>query len=182
MGADGSDTSLFQSDGSSLSNWTVSGATVDSTVGNPSPSLKATGGNYAYYDLGTSFVSKIISFDVYIINSGAHLCNFPFAVNSSGSGSYLRIEGRTNFNSGIGQFNSWTSWGNPTATANHYSLATWHSVVITIDSQAKASWSINGTTIETNKSVSSTNTFFAIHGDASIVGGGNFDNIIITEL
>lgn len=172
---------IFQSDGSSLTGWTVNGATVDNVIGNPVSSLKAAGGQYAYIDLGTSFTSKKIKFDVYIIQGSVSLCNFYFGVSSAGAGPMLRLEGRPETPSGFTTASSWSSWSFP-SSGTYYSTNTWHAIEITINSSSQASWSINGTPVDTNVSVSLLGNYFAIHGDAGVVSGGNYDNITIEDL
>jgi hypothetical protein len=173
---------IFQSDGSSLTGWTVNGATVDNVIGNPVSSLKAAGGQYAYRDLGTSFISKKIKFDVYIIQGSFPLCNFFFGVSSAGAGPMLRLDGRTaGYPSGFTTASSWSSWNSPSSGEN-YSTNTWHAIEITINSSSQASWSINGVPVETNVSVSLLGNYFAIHGDGGVVPGGNYDNITIENL
>lgn len=173
-------TALFTSDGSALTGWTNSGASVDSTTGNPSPSLKAIGGTYAYRDLGQSFLGKTITLNMYILNTGASfpLCNFYFGCNSSGQGNMLRLEGRAGNASGFATTTSWSSWNAP-GTGTNYSVSTWHTVVISINSSSQASWSINGTPVQSNVSITLNGNFFGIHGDGGSVHGGLYDNISI---
>jgi len=171
---------LFTSDGSSLTGWTNSGVVVDSTQGNPTSSLKAVGGTYAYRDLGQSFLGKTITLDMYILNSGATfpLCNFYFGCNSTGQGNLLRLEGRSGSASGFATTTSWTSWNAP-ATGTNYTVLTWYTIVISINSSSQASWSINGSPVQTNVSVTLSGNYFGVHGDGVSVHGGLFDNITI---
>ena len=174
---------IFSSDGSTLSGWTSVNATVNSGTGNPSPSLQATGAEYAYRDLGESFLSKRITFDVYLLPGTISLCNFYFGCNSSGAGNMLRIEGRTDGRiSGFATTNSWTSWNAPSGSINAYAQSTWHTIEISINSSSQASWSINGTPVQTDVAVTLSGNYFAVHGDGGVVEGALFDNIVIENI
>ena len=178
---------LFWNDGTTLSGWTngsgSAAASVQVAAGNPANSLQATGGEYAYYDLGESLLGKKITFDIYLINGTNELANFFFGCDSSGQGNFLRVEGRTSQISGLSTSTSWTLWNAPTAgRTTPYSVQVWHSVEISINSNSEVTWAINGTTQQTNVAVTLQGNIFAIHGDAGVVAGAVYDNIRIQSL
>jgi hypothetical protein len=172
---------IFNSDGSSLSGWTVSGATVDTTFGQPIPAFLATGGQYAYRDLGTSFLSKRITFMMGVIPGTTPLANFFFGADASGAGNLFRLETRTGESSGFATTNSWTSWNAPTS-GPIYTPNVWLNVTITIDSQSRASYFVNGSLVASNVPVTLQGNYFAIHGDGGSVTGAGYDNIMISDL
>ena len=168
--------SLFYSDGSSLTGWTLgaNACTVSSTIGNPIPSIAASGNNasYAFYNLGYSFLNTTITYDV---NVGS-LCNFNFACNSSGAGQMFRSEGR-NAGSGFASTPSWTSWSGPPGGVQ-FVPGTWYSTKIIISSSGVASWYQNNVLQPQTYTISNNGTYFGLQGD----GGGAisyFDNILI---
>jgi hypothetical protein len=169
-------TLLFSSDGSSLSGWTVTGATVDSVNGQPAPSLKAAGGQYAYNQWGGTLMR--IEFDVQVLTGTTPLCNFYFGCNASGAGQMLRLETRSGFSSGFASTSSWTSWGGPAATGVRLTAGQWYRVKITRSGSSRA-WYLNDTLIQSDTSYVNNGDYFAIHGDTASVAGGLFDNIRI---
>ncbi len=169
-------TLLFQSDGSSLSGWTVVGATVDSADGQPAPCLRANGGQYAYRQWGGSLTR--IEFDVQVLSGTTPLCNFFFGCNASGAGQMLRLETRGSFHSGFASTSSWTSWSGPASTGVRLTPGQWYRVKITRSGSTRA-WYLNDTLIESNTGYVNNGDYFAIHGDGSTVTGGRFDNIRI---
>lgn len=174
---------IFSNDGGSLSGWTVVNATINSTTGNPGSSIQATGAEYAYYDLGQSLLGKKITFDIYLLSGTNELANFYFGCNSSGQGNMLRVEGRTSQITGLTTTTSWTAWNAPTSgNTTPYSVGSWHAVEIQINSSSQVTWAINGTTQQSNVSVTLQGNYFAVHGDASVVAGALFDNITIETL
>jgi hypothetical protein len=169
---------LLSFDGSSLSGWTSVGATVNSTEGNPLPSLQALGGQYAYIDVGSSLLGKTIEFDIFVISGTNQLSNLFFAVNSSGAGQQFRLECRAANNSGFASTTSWTLWDAPTAAPN-YSANTWYNIKIQITSAGLATVLLNNTAIQSNYSITNNGNIIAIHGDGDVVTGGRYDNIKI---
>jgi len=162
-------------DGSSLSNWTVVGATVDANTGNPKPSFKVTGGQYAYRNVGIGS-NMVVEFDFYIITGTYSLCNFYFMCDSNGAGQMFRFDSRSTEHSGFASTTSWTEWEGPT-TGSNISAGTWHHFKLVIGNSQAEAFIDNvsfGTYAFTNKG-----GYIAIHGDASIVTGGYFDNIVI---
>jgi len=107
----------FYTDGSSLSAWTVTGITVDATIGNPAPSFLISNGN-GHLDINaqnasfTSFTNKTIQFDIQPTGAGTILGALSFGANSSGAGYFARVDGRTGSSttwSGLGTQSNWTS-------------------------------------------------------------------------
>ena len=169
-------TLLFSSDGSSLNGWTVTGATVDSADGQPAPSLKAAGGQYAYRQWGGTLTR--IEFDVQVLTGATPLCNFYFGCNASGAGQMLRLETRSGASSGFASTSSWTSWSGPADTGVRLTAGQWYHVKITRSGSSRA-WYLNGALIQSDTGYINNGDYCAIHGDASIVTGGRFDNIRI---
>ena len=168
--------SLFSSDGSTLTGWTLgaNACTVSSSIGNPAPSIAASGSNasYAFYNLGFSFLNTTITYDV---NVGS-LCNFNFACNSTGAGQMFRSEGR-NAGSGFASTPSWTSWNGPPGGAQ-FVPGNWYSTKIVISSSGVASWYQNNVLQSQTYTISNNGTYFGLQGD----GGGStsyFDNLLI---
>ena len=168
--------SLFSSDGSTLTGWTLgaNACTISSSIGNPAPSIAASGSNasYAYYNLGYSFLNTTITFDV---NVGS-LCDFYFACNSNGAGQMFRPEGR-NAGSGFASASSWTSWSGPPGGAQ-FVPGTWYNTKIVISSSGVASWYQNNVLQPQTYTISNNGTYFGLQGD----GGGStsyFDNLLI---
>lgn len=171
---------LWSSDGSSLAGWTVSGATVDATLGDPAPSFKATGGQYAYIAPVAGLVGKSILARVRVIPGGTPLCNLFFGCNASGGGQMLRLDTRgvTDF-SGIATTTSWTAWGGAAATDVIVPTGSWVSVRIDIKAGPVADWYLDGVIKQSNVSIAVSGDYIAVHGDAGGVTGGNFDNLQI---
>lgn len=168
---------LFSSDGSSLTGFTNNNLSITNTVGNPSPSFQAVSGdNYAYYNLGSSFLNTTIIFDVNV----GRICDFPFACNSSGSGQFIRLDARGAGNrSGFAATASWTSWSGP-STGSPVSPSVWYNIKIVISSSGVASWYLNNVLQSQTYTIANNGTYFGMQADK---GGGTsyFDNIVITR-
>jgi hypothetical protein len=169
--------SLFYSDGSSLTGWTNSGITIDSSIGNPINSFKSTGSSqYAYINPGsiTSFVGKTIQVDMRA-TAGTALVGIYFGCNVSGAGQIFRLDCRGS-GSGFAACSSWTSWSAPGGAG--YTAATWYTVKIQINSTATngMSYYINGTLVGTGTFVDN-GPYFGLQGDGG--SGGNWDNIYV---
>lgn len=82
-------------DGSSLAGWTSAGAVVNSSNGNPAPSILVPDGKYCYIDAGMLF-NDVMSFDVKLGGGSSPLTAIMFFCDASGNGgTYLRLEGRS---------------------------------------------------------------------------------------
>jgi hypothetical protein len=166
----------FSTDGSTLSGWTLgtNAIYISNTIGNPAPSIVASGNNasYGYYNLGYSFLNTTITFDVYV----GSLCNIYFACNSSGNGQMFRAEGRGS-GSGFASTSSWTGWnGPPGGTA--FTTNRWYSVKIIISSSGVATWYQNNVLQSQSYTIANNGNYFGLQGD----GGGGlsyYDNLII---
>lgn len=170
---------LFSNDGSSLAGWTVSGATVDATLGNPAPSLKAYPTNqYAYIAPPgiTDLIGKSIKFDCKLGTSTA-LANLFFGCNSSGAGRMLRLDMRNTNSCGIATTSGWTSWSAPTGTT-FTTDSNWHTYRVDIKAGPVADVWKDGVKIITGASIAVNGTYIGLSGDAGSQGG-NFDNLSI---
>jgi hypothetical protein len=170
---------VWTSDGSSLTGWTVTGATVDATLGDPAPSLKATGGQYAYIAPVAGLVGKTILARIRVIPGGTALCNLFFGCNSSGAGRMLRLDARSGSHSGIAPTTSWTAWGTTAATGVVVPAGQWMSIRIDIKAGPVADWYLDGVLKQSNVSIAVNGDYIAISGDGGGVTGGNFDNLQI---
>lgn len=171
----------YQFSGNSLAGWTVSGAAVvDSTVGNPAPSIKVPGGTYAIREFpDIDFANCNIEFDFYIPSGTNPLVNLFFGCNASGAGRYVRLDTRTAYPGSLSISASWTSWSTP-ATVFNVAVATWARAKIKIVA-GSASVYINGVAKQTGIAMTFSGKYIGLHGDASIVTGGYFDNINISS-
>jgi len=174
--SNGTNTFEFFSDGSSLAGWSNAGANVDNTRGQPAPSLRALGEDYAYRDIGLT-TNRILEFEGYVISGAYDLCNFYFLTNASGLGQMFRLECRTGASDypGFASTTSWTEW---TAPADNYPQVlnnTWHNVRIIIKATSADGY-INDVSYG-SYNFNNNGGYIAVHGDADIVTGGNFDNI-----
>ena len=175
----GSYAPVWVSDGSSLTGWTVSGATVDATLGDPAPSFKATGGKYAYIAPVVGLIGKSITARVRVIPGTVALCDLFFGCNASGAGRMLRLEARSGNPSGIATTTSWTAWGTPAATGVVVPAGQWLSIRIDIKAGPVADWYLDGVLKQSNVSIAVNGDYIAISGDGGTVTGGNFDNLQI---
>ena len=171
----------WASDGSSLSGWTVTGATVDATLGDPAPSYKATGGQYAYIAPISGLVGKSIQVRVRVIPGTNRLCNLFFGCNASGAGRMLRLEARAGQHSGIVTTTAWTAWGLPAATGVVVPSGSWLSIRIDIKTGPVADWYLDDVLKQSNVSIAVNGDYIAVHGDGGGVTGGNFDNLQIFD-
>ena len=163
--------------GNALAGFINHGVVEDKTVGNPAPSLKATGGTYAYKDVNLQ-PGDVLEFDAYVIPGRTALLNVYFMVNSNGKGQMFRLDARNGFPSGFARTNSFTSWTQP-ASGSPITAGKWHHVKITIGKSQSRGF-IDGKEVPTSPfSFKSMGGGIAIHGDASYVTGGYFDNIIV---
>jgi|GEM_PF-4593451 len=167
----------FFSDGSSLDGWVNNGAIVDSAVGCPAPSLKASGGKYAYKNVGLD-PNRVLEFDGYIIPGTTPLCNLYFLVDSSGAGQMFRLEGRSAYSSGFASTTSWTSWSAPSGYGA-VSIGVFHKVKIVI--KATTAYGYIDDAFLGQYTFANNGGYIAIHGDAGIVTGGEYDNIRVRK-
>ena len=175
--SDAQSTFIFYSSGNSLNGWTSSGATVKSDNGNPSPSLEATGGTYAYIDANAGS-DEVIEYDGYVIPGSTDLCNFYFMTDSGGAGQMFRLESRSSTSSGFASTSSWTSWNAPSGYGP-VSAGVWHHVKIVLDGSTAYGY-VDGSSYG-SYSFSNNGGYIAVHGDGSSVTGGDFDNIIVRK-
>lgn len=171
---------LFFNDGSSLSGWTVSGATVDATIGNPAPSLKAyPTKQYAYIAPPgiTDLIGKSIKFDCKLGTSTA-LANLFFGCDASGVGRMLRLDMRGSVDlPGVATTTSWTAWSTPSSTFAAID-SNWHTYQIDIKTGPVVDVWKDGVKVLSNISIVLNGTYIGISGDGGSQGG-NFDNISI---
>lgn len=170
---------VWVSDGSSLAGWTVTGATVDATLGDPAPSYKATGGQYAHIAPVAGLVGKTILVRVRVIPGGTALCSLWFGCNSSGAGPALRFEARAGFHSGIETNTSWTAFGTPAATGIVVPAGSWLSARIDIKTGPVVDWYLDNVLKQVNVPITINGDHIAVHGYSAGVTGGNFDNLQI---
>lgn len=170
---------LWLNDGSTLSGWTVTGATVDSGAGNPAPSLRTNPNTYARLaplGAGVTWVGKSIKFDARVTGTGG-LCDLFFCCNSSGDGQLVRVEARAGTFSGISDTASWTSWSIPRATFPPADTA-WHTYQVDIKTGPVADVWKDGTKVLADVTIAILGDYIGIHGD-----GGNahtlWDNLSI---
>ena len=188
-------TSVFSSDGSSLTGWTqIDGSVVvDATIGNPSSSFKLTGRGL-YRNLGTTFHNKTITFDMRIgsnIDGG-----FSFANAAGGNGGYrggLQMKQSAGSIAGqglrAGSNGGWLYFGvgAPETLTLFTSTTTWYSIKIQITSARVCTWYVNGTLQSSTYTIpvgyttaNTTNNYFGfiLNGASS---GTYFDNLYIYE-
>lgn len=172
---------LFSSDGSSLTGWTVSGVTVDSTAGNgnPAPGFRAWPTNqYAYIQPPgvTDLVGKSIKFDCKIGSGG--LADFFFGCNSAGAGRMIRLDARGSGNlPGVATTTSWTAWSAPSSTFASIDNA-WHTYQIDVKAGPVVDLWKDGVKVLSNVSISLSGSYIGLQGDGGSAGG-YFDNIQI---
>lgn len=174
---------LFYADGTSLTGWTVTSATINGSDGSANaPCLQATGTQYAYTTTPSvsSFLNKTIFLNMKVIAGSVCLANFYYGCNSTGGGWMLRLEARggTNY-SGITNTTSWSSWTAP-AAGNNVTAGAWNTIKIQIDGNANTIWYLNGA-LQENKNTPLNGAYFAIHGDGATVTGGLYDDIYIYD-
>jgi len=173
---------LYYSDCSSLTGWTVSGATINSSQGNPvSPSIQVLGAQYTYISPPgvTSLLNTTITFNFLFLGSNS-ISFLNFGCNSSGSGNMLRFDMRSNntIPSGFATCTSWTVWGGPNTYIVPYSANVWYSVKLQITSAGNATWYLNGVLIQT-ASISLSGTYIGFNGDYAASSGALYDNLVI---
>lgn len=131
---------------SPLSGWTVNGASVNNSLGFPSPpSIAITGNNqYAYIEPfpGESLFYKTIAFRCFI-TSGALAFHFMHATN--GQGPILKLDSRGGINYAGTMFaNSWGSFGRETLYGPYVALNTWVAIKIRIYPSSRIGWFSSG--------------------------------------
>lgn len=178
-GLGGNGTVVYNDSCTDLSSWTNNGATVDTSNGNPSPCFSATGGKYAYKNVGITNNCDI-EFDMYVIPGSTDLCDIIFGANAAGAGVLFRFDARVGEYSGFSTSSSWTSWNAPGNTSGYTGEVAGvfkhvkiqvrpYGIAAVVDGVAKcaiAAQTING-------------GYMGLMGDSSIVTGGKFDNIQI---
>ena len=176
--SNGTNTFAFFNDGSSLTGWTNVNASVDNTIGQPLPSLKAVGTQYAYLNIGLT-TNTILEYSNYVI-SGTPLCNLYFLTNSAGAGQMFRLDARGTPNySGFASSASWASWTAPITSTTAITANTWYSVKIAIKATSADGY-INGASYG-SYTFANNGGYIAVHGDGATVTGGNFDNIRVRQ-
>lgn len=167
---------LFYNDGSTLSGWTVSGATVNTSVGNPAPSLSAGTGQYAYIlPPGVStLLNTTIIFNMQLMT--AVCANLFFGNNSTGAGYMVRLDARANTPSGIATTTNWTTWALPTGPNLSVASGVWHSVKLQISGSGTVTFFLNGTQQHQLTSLTLQGAYIGITGDG---GGAYYDSISI---
>lgn len=166
---------LYFNDGSTLAGWTVSGASVNASVGNPPPSLQATSAQYAYvlpFGL-TTLYNTTIMVNMQLIYG---ICaDFFFGCASNGAGYMLRLECRGGTPSGIATTTNWTSWGIPSGPALSISTGVWYSVKIQITGSGATSFFLNGA-LQQTANLTLQGAYIGIQGDGA---GAYYDSIYI---
>jgi hypothetical protein len=184
-------------DGSSLTGWTLSsssGVVVDSFLGNPAPSIRVTGGNYAAINVTDAAIGRTeVRFDVRIDSSGAGLTNFAFFCDAGGAGTLVTFEARSTFPSGLETLTNWSTWSQvyaPFVDAHkNWSVATWYTFVMRtrmVGNQAQVQISqVIGEDevlcLDWANFVPKGN-WFALHNPAAGVADANWDNIHFDNL
>jgi hypothetical protein len=185
-------TTLVSYDGSSLTGWTQvnADATVDATIGNPSPSWKTAARGF-YRDLGINLLNKTFTFDIRLAagaDGGIVFCN-----NSGGSGTYRAAirafqPGTTANGIRLGSNGGWLYIGATAGVVASYfpTANTWYSVKLQISSARVCSWYINNvlqaTTVTLPVGYTSANTTdnyfgFISNGTGTIY----YDNFIVYD-
>jgi len=167
----------YYDDCSLLTDWANSGASVYSTDGVPSPSFEATGGNYAYKDIGLT-TNKVLEYDGYVIPDSVTLQNLYFLTNSSGAGQMFRLEARSGNSPGLASTASWTSWNAPSGYSP-VSAGVWHEVKIALNSTTAYGY-VDGASFG-SYTFTNNGGYIAVHGDGGSVTGGRFDNIRVRQ-
>ena len=172
---------LFFSNGSSLSSWTVSGSTVSSSVGVPPPSIQSTARQYAYIDAVPDYnTSQLYEWD-YDIEVG-DLADFKVSANSSGYGTYFKVDGRSGLYSFFLASDGWGVRSTPVGANLPQALANvWYDTRI---------YQVNSTSFAVNLSGIGSMTFtpplgylggyISVYGDAATYGG-YVDNIVVKK-
>ena len=169
---------LLNNDGSSLSDWTVYGATINTSDGVPPPCLEVQTNQYAYINPGNvaSLLNTIITLNIKVISSANDLCDFYFACDSSGAGQMLRLESRSQYNSGFAATINWTTWY-ASSTQPYVAPDIWYNIKIIISSTGYATWYLNDTIMDSNWPLIVQGNYIGIIGDGG--AGGLFDNIVV---
>ncbi len=141
------DTVLWENNPTSpLAGWTVNGASVNNSLGFPSPpSIAITGnGQYAYVEPlpGQSLFNKTISFRCYI-TSGALCFHFHHATNGQGPFMKLDSRGGTNY-TGIMFANSWGSFTKESLFGPYIAPNQWVAVKIRMFASSRIGWFTSG--------------------------------------
>jgi hypothetical protein len=167
---------LFYNDGSTLSGWTVSNASVTSGTGNPGYSILTPGSNGDYAYISPPGISSLLNTTIQWDCNTTELCDFFFGCNSSGVGNGVRVGINTGWAVGFQTTSSWTSWS---ATTGSYSVSpgSWNTIKLQITSGSVATIYLNGTQVA-SQTVTLNGTYIGLVGDG---GGGNtyWDNIYI---
>lgn len=171
---------LFSSDGSSLSGWNSVGTTaVDSTIGNPAPSLKINDHSQVNRLVSGSPVNWKVDMCTPL------LCDFHFMCDSAGNGMYFRLETRSGQSCGISTSNGFGSF--PTAPTGASAFGnrvanTWYSYEIIYNPTARTvDVKENGTLVLSGVAVANPvkGNYIALAGD-TLNQPSYFDNIIVS--
>jgi len=153
---------------SSLAGWFNSNnpISVDSTFGNPAPSLTGTAAeSYCIANLGA--VPTQIKVQLYALSG--NLNDFFFCCNADGAGQMVRNDTRGDYSSGIAATQSWDQWDGPSSGSSNPASA-WNEFVIDISGDT-ATLTINGT-LWGSYTMSTVGTYIGLQSDA-LTNSGN---------
>jgi|GEM_PF-5650728 len=185
-------------DGSSLAGWTLSspsGVTVDLSTSSD-PSFNVRGGEFARIEYPAAEVGKTeVHFDVRIPSGNNGLVNFAVFASDAGVGTLVHLDTRAEYPSGLEKLNSWTSWDGYLAQfvngEKAVPIQVWYRYIVrTRMNGSQAEMRITRFNFTTGLEIlcldwaafTPSGRWFAIHGDANITTGGNFDNVLISNL
>lgn len=109
------------------------------------------------------------------------VCDFFLGCNSTGAGVGIRLDGRGAGNVGASGFFTSTNFhtattgsgpiiNNPNLGGIGISGQTWHEIVVVVNGAGHASWSLDGTTIQSNVAISLEGDYLGVLGDYSSYG------------
>jgi len=133
---------IYTNSGNNLSNWNISSTSIgNANIGgfNGDAIIVANDGS-CNRDIQKSFLNTVIKFRVCI----GVLADLRFACGAAGDGTALRLDTRPNNKSGFAKNNSWTSYASLDFTGPILNSGTWYNVEISIGSDGKASYYIEG--------------------------------------
>jgi hypothetical protein len=152
--------------------WTVVGASVIANPGGPGGAtvINTTPANRAFISTGLgSLAGTTITFWFYFPVNLFPVCDFFFGSNAAGAGVGIRLDGRGPGNVAASGFFTSTNFhtggigSGPTLTI---SSLVWHEVVVAVNAAGTAaSWSLDGTAMETNVAHSLDGDFIGVFGD-----------------
>lgn len=167
--------SLWRSDGNTLEGWTNNGITVDANQGVNPPAFRVwPRNNYAFVaPLGEQPLpdDTVIRFVAKVGAGSSDLMNVFFGCSASGSGGMLRIEGRTQYKSGLAYMNSWSQWDDPHITVDQFLGGQYHEYFIHIKSGSLVDLYIDNQLALKDAPVNMHGGHIGFHGDAGSRGG-----------